>query len=119
MRTLRIAFFILIALLLLSAGVSAYSINIDAPHSVQKGDPVIVNGSSNLPAGITVPIQFSRSEYTLEIIETKQVVIQGDKNFTVSFDTTKLRGPVQGRDPADRELQLPLRFEHAPGRADS
>jgi hypothetical protein len=92
MRTLRIAFLLPIALLLLSAGVSAYSINIDAPHSVQKGEPVIVNGTSNLPAGITVPIQFSRSEYTLEIIETKQVVIQGDKNFTVSFDTTKLRG---------------------------
>ena len=44
--------FILTILLLMLAGtVSAYELVLDCPTSIQRGDLLVVNGSSNLPAG--------------------------------------------------------------------
>lgn len=84
--------FVLLALLmLLIAGVaSAYELTIDTPLQLQRGMPIIVNGTSNLPAGISVDVVLSRSEYSTEEIARETVTLQGNKNFTVIFDTMDL-----------------------------
>jgi hypothetical protein len=82
----------LIAVILLSlAGVSAaYELSIYAPMSVQRGMPLVVNGTSNLPAGISVDVVLYRSEYVTEEIARETVTLQGPKEFTVVFDTKDL-----------------------------
>ncbi|HNS83726.1 MAG TPA: hypothetical protein PKL26_08260, partial [Methanolinea sp.] len=77
--------------LLLLAGVSAaYELSIYAPMNVQRGMPLVVNGTSNLPAGISVDVILSRSEYTTEEIARETVTLQGPKEFNVVFDTQEL-----------------------------
>jgi len=71
----------------LTSLVSAYELTIYAPETVQKGEPLVVNGTSNIPAGISVEIILSRSEYTTEEIARKIVTIQSNKEFSVIFDT--------------------------------
>jgi hypothetical protein len=74
---------------LLFAGVaSAYEIRIDAPQTLKLGETIVVNGTTNLPAGVTFDIMLTRSEYTNEVKATKRVTVQGEKNFTVEFPTT-------------------------------
>ena len=74
--------------LLLTGIASAYEIRIDAPQSLKLGEIIVVNGTTNLPAGVTFDIMLTRSEYTSEVKATKKVTVQGDKNFTVEFPTT-------------------------------
>ncbi|MCQ8893923.1 MAG: hypothetical protein NQU46_04755 [Methanolinea sp.] len=81
---------ILVFLTLCPGVVSAYELSISAPLSVQKGMPLVVNGTSNLPAGISVDIVLSRSEYTTEEITRKTVTLQGPREFSVIFDTKDL-----------------------------
>ncbi|MDD1718681.1 MAG: hypothetical protein LUQ25_01350 [Methanoregulaceae archaeon] len=81
---------ILLGILLMIGAASAYEITIDAPSTLQRGKPLVVNGTSTLPAGTTVDLQLSMSEYTVTVIETLPVVIQGDKNFSVVFGTSAL-----------------------------
>ncbi len=73
--------------LLLTGVASAYEIRIDAPQTLRLGEIIVVNGTTNLPAGITFDIMLTRSEYTSETKATKHVTVQGDKNFTVEFPT--------------------------------
>ncbi len=73
--------------LLLSGVASAYEIRIDAPQTLKLGEIIVVNGTTNLPAGITFDIMLTRSEYTSETKATQHVTVQGDKNFTVEFPT--------------------------------
>jgi len=82
----------LMAVILLSlAGVSAaYELSIYAPMDVQRGMPLVVNGTSNLPAGISVDVVLYRSEYVTEEIARETVTLQGPKEFTVVFDTQDL-----------------------------
>lgn len=83
---------IFMAVLTLSlAGVSAaYELSISAPMNVQRGMPLVVNGTSNLPAGISVDVILSRSEYTTEEKARQTVTLQGPREFTVVFDTKDL-----------------------------
>jgi hypothetical protein len=74
--------------LLLSGVVSAYEIRIDTPQSIQLGEIIVVNGTTSLPAGVSIDIRLTRSEYTAEVKDTKHVTVQGDKNFSVEFPTT-------------------------------
>jgi hypothetical protein len=74
--------------LLLTGVASAYEIRIDAPQSLKLGEIIVVNGTTNLPAGISFDIMLTRSGYTSEVKGTKHVTVQGDKNFTVEFPTT-------------------------------
>ncbi|MDI9633044.1 MAG: hypothetical protein QFX32_03195 [Methanolinea sp.] len=83
--------FACIFLMVIAGVASAYELSIYAPPTVQKGKPLVVNGTSNIPAGISVDIVLSRSEYTTEEIERKTVTIQSDKEFSVVFDTKDLR----------------------------
>lgn len=71
--------------------VVAYELSIYAPQTIQKGKPLVVNGTSNLPAGISVDIVLSRSEYTTEEIARKTVTLQADREFSVVFDTKDLQ----------------------------
>jgi hypothetical protein len=83
---------IILAVLLLVVPAMAYEIIIDAPTSIPKGQPLVVNGTSTLPAGMSVDIVLYRSEYTSEEISRQTVTIQADKAFTVIFDTKNLEG---------------------------
>ncbi|MBP7120540.1 MAG: hypothetical protein KBA49_04840 [Methanolinea sp.] len=76
---------------MLCAGVAtAYELTITAPSSVQKGMPLVINGSSNLPPAISVDIVLSRAEYTTEELARQTVTLQGTKEFSVIFDTKDL-----------------------------
>jgi len=83
----KILIFAIFCLLLIGV-VSAYEIRIDAPQTLKLGEIIVVNGTTNLPAGISFEIKLTRSEYTSEVKATRQVTVQGDKNFTVEFPTT-------------------------------
>lgn len=80
-------------LLILAGPVAAYEISIFAPESLQVGDPIVVNGTTNLPAGTSFDITLSHSDYITEIKDSRSVVIQQDENFSVTFPTT---GYVRG-----------------------
>lgn len=82
---------LLIASVCLTGLVSAYEISISAPTKLQVGLPLVVNGTSTLPAGISVDIVLYRSDYTTEEIARHTVTIQGDKEFNVVFDTKGLQ----------------------------
>lgn len=82
---------IAILFMALTSLVSAYELTIYAPETLQKGEPLVVNGTSNIPAGISVEIILSRSEYTTEEIARKIVTIQSNKEFSVIFDTKDLQ----------------------------
>jgi hypothetical protein len=82
---------LLIASVCLTGLVSAYEISISAPTRLQVGLPLVVNGTSTLPAGISVDIVLYRSDYTTEEIARHTVTIQGDKEFNVVFDTKGLQ----------------------------
>jgi len=81
---------IIVAILLLVVPAMAYEIAIDAPVSIPKGQPLVVNGTTTLPPGVSVDIVLYRSEYTSEEISRETVTIQADKVFTVIFDTKNL-----------------------------
>ena len=83
---------IIVAVLLLVVPAMAYEITIDAPVSIPKGQPLVVNGTTTLPPGVSVDIVLYRSEYTSEEISRQTVTIQADKVFTVIFDTKNLEG---------------------------
>ncbi len=82
---------LLIASVCLTGLVSAYEISISAPSRLQVGLPLVINGTSTLPAGISVDIVLYRSDYTTEEIARHTVTIQGDKEFNVVFDTKGLQ----------------------------
>ncbi len=88
---LRPIIVLLIASVCLTGFVSAYEISISAPSRLQVGLPLVVNGTSTLPAGISVDIVLYRSDYTTEEIARQTVTIQGDKEFNVVFDTKGLQ----------------------------
>jgi len=83
---------IIVAVLLLVVPAMAYEITIDAPVSIPKGQPLVVNGTTTLPPGVSVDIVLYRSEYTSEELSRQTVTIQADKVFTVIFDTKNLEG---------------------------
>lgn len=86
----RILIFAAICMMMLAGSAAAYEIIIDAPMKVQKGIPLVVNGTSNLPAGISVDIVLYRSDYVTQEVERKTVTLQGKKDFSVIFDTKDL-----------------------------
>jgi len=86
-RTLLLA---AICLMMLAGSAAAYEIIIDAPMKVQRGMPLVVNGTSNLPAGISVDIVLYRSEYVTEEVDRHTVTLQGNKDISVIFDTKDL-----------------------------
>ena len=86
----RILLLLAICLMMLAGTAAAYEIIIDAPLKVQRGMPLVVNGTSNLPAGISVDIVLYRSEYVTEEVDRHTLTLQGNKDFSVIFDTKDL-----------------------------
>jgi len=68
----------------------AYELTIDAPTTLQRGMPLIVNGTSNIPPGTSVEVILSKSGYTLEEIAREMVTLQANQEFSVVFDTIDL-----------------------------
>jgi hypothetical protein len=96
---------LLIALIALCGVVSAYQLVLDAPREIQVGMPLIVTGTTNLPAGTSTEMTFSLVEYTQTLINTQPVTIQGEKEFKVKFDTAGLKkGTYKVEIKSSREL---------------
>jgi hypothetical protein len=94
--------FLCLCTLLISAA-SAYIVTIDAPRTLTAGEPLVVNGTSTLPAGYTTDLILYQG--AREIARTT-IVVQVDRTFTATFDTGGLEGGdykvelQQQRDPA-------------------
>lgn len=85
---------IMLLLVIMVAGASAYEIIIDAPTSIQVGGPIVVNGTTNLADGVALDIVLSNADYSTIEIEKKNVVVQHSdekKSFSVTFNTTGLK----------------------------
>jgi hypothetical protein len=85
---IRTALVVLLCLTLYAGFVQAYELTIDAPAQVQRGMPLVVNGTSNIPPGTSVDIILSKSGYTVEEMGRETVTLQANQNFSVIFDTT-------------------------------
>jgi len=89
--------------ILVAGPAAAYQLSIDAPRTISVGLPLVVNGTTTLPAGISVDVVFSRQETYPSEVARQTVTIQSTKDFQVVFDTA--RSPwwdVQGRGPPHR-----------------
>lgn len=84
----RIALGLLLCVALCGGFVQAYELVIKAPSHVQRGMPLVVNGTSNLPPGISVDIVLSKSGYVTEELRRETVTLQANEEFSVVFDTT-------------------------------
>jgi hypothetical protein len=84
----RIAFAALLCCALCGGFAQAYELVIKAPSEIQKGMPIVVNGTSNLPPGISVDIVLTKSGYVSEELERKTVTLQANHEFSVVFDTS-------------------------------
>jgi hypothetical protein len=84
----RIAFIALLCCAFCGGFAQAYELIIKAPSQVQRGMPLVVNGTSNLPPGISVDIVLSKSGFTSEELERETVTLQANKEFSVVFDTS-------------------------------
>ncbi len=82
---------VLIVCCLLISGAAAYMIAISAPRTVSAGEPIVAQGTSNLPSGTTVTITLSKSG-GFGSLEEQEVTIQEGGNFTVTFSTEGLEG---------------------------
>lgn len=82
--------FALIALMLLIGGASAYLINADCPDTVYLGEPLVIEGTSTLPAGFSTDIILYKNKPSIRQIERKTITIQGDGSWTVTFQTSGL-----------------------------
>ncbi len=84
----RIAFAALLCCACCGGFAQAYELVIKAPSNIQRGMPLIVNGTSNLPPGISVDIVLTKSGYVSEEMERQTVTLQANREFSVIFDTS-------------------------------
>ncbi len=84
----RIAFGVLLCCALCGGFAQAYELIIQTPLEIQRGMPIVVNGTSNLPPGISLDIVLSKSGFTTEELKRETVTLQANKEFSVVFDTS-------------------------------
>lgn len=84
----RIAFGVLLCCAICGGFAQAYELIIQTPTEIQRGMPIVVNGTSNLPPGISVDIVLSKSGFTTEELKRETVTLQANKEFSVVFDTS-------------------------------
>jgi hypothetical protein len=87
---LRTVFVVLSCLILCAGLAQAYELTIDAPLKIQRGMPLVVNGTSNIPPGISIDVVFTKSGYVTEEVARETVTLQANQEFSVIFDTTDL-----------------------------
>jgi len=76
---------------LLVGGASAYIITLSAPKTIYVGETLNVNGTSTLPAGYSTELTLTKVGSS-KILSQKQIIIQGDGSFSLSFNTSTLEG---------------------------
>jgi hypothetical protein len=84
----RLALVALLCLVLCGGFAQAYELILKAPSQMQRGMPLVVNGTSNLPPGISVDIVLYKSGHVTEELARKTVTLQANSEFSVVFDTT-------------------------------
>ena len=84
----RITFGVLLCCALCGGFAQAYELIIKTTPEIQRGMPIVVNGTSNLPPGISVDIVLSKSGFTTEELKRETVTLQANKEFSVVFDTS-------------------------------
>ena len=85
--------FLFVIVLATAGTASAYSISITAPTSLCSGEPLLVNGTSNLPPGTSVDIVFARELASSKELDREKVTLQGEGiPFNISFITTGYPG---------------------------
>jgi hypothetical protein len=87
---IRMGLVVLLCLVLGTGLTQAYELTIDAPTTLQRGVPLVINGTSNIPPGISVDVVLSKTGYTLEEIARETVTLQANQEFSVVFDTFDL-----------------------------
>ncbi|MBT8508501.1 hypothetical protein AZH53_08790 [Methanomicrobiaceae archaeon CYW5] len=75
---------------LLCGGASAYFISFTVPAELDAGDPLVVQGESNLPAGATVEVEIFRDvpNFQSKKITTLPATIREGGSWEVTFPTT-------------------------------
>ena len=75
---------------LLCGGASAYFISFTVPAELDAGDPLVVQGESNLPAGATVEVEIFRDvpNFQSKKVANLPADIQADGSWEVTFPTT-------------------------------
>ena len=81
----------MMGLLFLTAVVSAYRVNIDAPDTLSVGKPLIVNGTTTFGIGTPIDVVLYYQLTTTTEIKRKIVYVQSDYTFRTVFDTTGLK----------------------------
>jgi hypothetical protein len=77
-------------MILCAGAVQAYELTINTTEKVYRGQPLVVNGTSNIPAGTSIDIVFSKSGYVIEEIARKTITLQENQEFSIIFDTANL-----------------------------
>jgi hypothetical protein len=82
---------IILAIALIITTASAYEVILNAPTSLPVGKPLLVNGTTDLPPGVSLDIVFSREYFGSEPVSNQTIVIQGNgggnKSFDINFST--------------------------------
>jgi 5-hydroxyisourate hydrolase-like protein (transthyretin family) len=82
---------LLLALLCLAGAASAYQIYFDIPEEIVAGEDLVIEGTSTLPAGLSVEITLFRTKPNSQEIVRDQITIQGDGTWTITFETSGLQ----------------------------
>jgi len=87
---IRMGLVVLLCLVMATGMAQAYELTIDAPITLQRGLPLVINGTSNIPPGISVDVVLSKTGHTVEEIGRETVTLQANQEFSVVFDTYDL-----------------------------
>jgi hypothetical protein len=90
----RVALVVLFCFILCAGAAQAYELTINVTDKIQRGLPLVVNGTSNIPPGTSFDIVFSKSGYAVEEVARKTITLQANQEFSVVFDTTDLTGGI-------------------------
>jgi hypothetical protein len=77
---------IILAIALIITTASAYEVILNAPTTIPVGKPLLVNGTTDLPPGVSLNIVFSREYFGSEPVSNQTIVIQGNGGGNNSFD---------------------------------
>jgi hypothetical protein len=90
----RVALVVFFCFVLCAGSVQAYELTINVTDKIQRGLPLVVNGTSNIPPGTSVDIVFTKSGYVVEEVARRTITLQANQEFSVVFDTTDLAGGI-------------------------
>lgn len=78
-------------LLLLSAPVLAYQVNLEAPDAIAVGKPLVVTGTTTFGTGTPIDVVLYYQLTTTTEVQRKIAYVLSDKTFKTVFDTTGLK----------------------------